>query len=201
VQYFAKMCLRHRSNYHHRRKKHQRKASRPTGRSIQSHLIGDRPVAGEQLSSSRVSVALAGSKLGSVWTRSGRLNPFQVLTHKLPREGVLGEKPRARGDDRRKESEDRGDRPRGLDQLQSALVWTTIIQPTGPEARSHEEKGEAFSDAGGPTVITCPPLGSAHGCLRQWQDLYAVPHIVRPFPVMRSPRNHQDQHALSSQLK
>ena len=54
------------------------------GASIQSHLIGDRTVVGEQLSSSSVSVTLTGSKLGSVWTRSGRLNPFQGLTHELP---------------------------------------------------------------------------------------------------------------------
>ena len=42
--------------------------------------------------------------------------------------------------------------------------------------------------------------GSAYGCLRKWQDLNAIPHIVRPFP-MKSAHSHGNQPAPLSQLK
>ena len=51
-----------------------------------------------------------------------------------------------------------------------------------------EDMKKKVRDASGPdslTVVTCTSPGSAHGCLRKWQDLDAVPHIVRPFPIMR----------------
>jgi len=73
--------------------------------------------------------------------------------------------------------------------------------PVGGVFEDMKKKVRHVSDTDGLTVVTCTPPGSAHGCLRKWKDLHAVPHIVRPFPVMRSPRKHGDQHTLLSQLK
>ena len=132
----------------HSSRENQREVCRPSKCSIQSYLIGDQAFTSEQLSRPRVSVALTGSKFGSVWTRSGGLNPFQVLTHQYPREGVLGKK--------RRESEIVGKRfvdrppPLGSDQLHSVLVSFEFRPRSSEPARSetqthgHEEKGEAY---------------------------------------------------------
>lgn len=85
--------------------------------------------------------------------------------------------------------------------LDQTVSTSTTIIPVNGILRDMKKKVRDVSDTGSLTVITYASPGFTHGSLRKWQDLHAVPHIVRPFPIMRSPRKHRNQHGLLSQLK
>ena len=96
-----------------------------------------------------------------------------------------------------------------LDQISFILSWSLSNfdhdhlspQDLKLEPMAMRKKVRRISETVILTVVIRSSPGFAYGCLGQWQDFYAVPHIVCPFPIMRSPHNHRNQHALSSQLE
>lgn len=66
----------------------------------------------------------------------------------------------------------------------------------GSKLGAMKKKVRAVSESNTFTVVTCSFPGSAHGCIGERQDVYAIPNIVRPFPIMRSSRNYWNQYEL-----